>query len=136
MDPFADFANTPSNRFLGMRLVSRSADRSEVELPMRAEFVQEQGVVHGGFLSALADSAAVYLIGPDLGPDRAMTGIEFKMNFLAAARADGPPLRAVATPLRQGKTIAVCESEVHQGERQIAKGTFTYLLRDRIDRPS
>ena len=131
MDPFANFANTPSNQFLGMRLVSRSAERCEVELPMRPDFEQEEGVVHGGLLSTLADSAAVYLIGPDLGPDRAMTSIEFKMNFFAPGDPAGPPLRAIANPLRVGRTIAVCESEVHQGNRRLAKGTFTYLLRER-----
>jgi len=136
MDPFENFANTPSNRFLGMRLVSRSAERSEIELPMREEFAQKEGVVHGRLLSTLADSSAVYLIGPDLGPDRAMTGIEFKMNFFAPGDPTGPALHAVAKPLRIGRTIAVCESEVHQGDRRLAKGTFTYMLRERTKRPS
>ena len=79
---------------------------------------------------------AIVTVNADLGPDRAMTGIEFKMNFFAAGDPTGPALRAVARPLRIGRTIAVCESEVHQGDRRLAKGTFTYLLRERIERPS
>jgi len=130
MDPFATFAATPSNRWLGSRLCARSAERAELELPLRAEFAQEEGVIHGGLIAMLADTAAVYLLWPDLG-GRRMTSIEFKVNFLSAARPDGGPLRAVATVLRQGRTIAVCESEVWQHDRRIAKGTFTYLLSDR-----
>lgn len=131
MDPFATFDRTPCNRFLGFRLLARSPERAEVALPLRAELLQEEGVVHGGLIAALADTAAVYLLWPDLGPARSMTSIEFKLNFLGAGRGDGGPLRAVATLLRQGSTVAVCESEVFQGDRRIAKGTFTYLLRDR-----
>ncbi len=103
----------------------------EVELPVRAEFLQEEGVVHGGILTALADTAAVYLLWPELHPQRSMTGIEFKMNFLGAATAAGGPLLATATPLRIGGTIGVCESVVRQGDRLVAKGTFTFLVRER-----
>ncbi len=131
MDPAQRFAATPSNQLLGMRLVSRSAERVELELPTRPELAQEEGVVHGGFVTTLADSAAVYLLWPELGQGRTMTSIEFKMNFLGAGDPNGAPLRAVATPLRVGRTVAVCESEVFQGDRRIAKGTFTYLVRDK-----
>ena len=39
-------------------------------------------------------------------------------------------LRAIAEPLRIGRTVAVCECSVLQGDRLIAKGTFTFLLRE------
>lgn len=131
MDTADRFSHIPSNRFLGMRLLRRSTAVAEVELPLRPEFVQEEGVVQGGFVAALADIAAVYVLWPDLPPQRAMTSIEFKLNFLGPARPDAGPLRAVGTLLRQGRTIAVCESEVFQAGDRIAKGTFTYLLRER-----
>ncbi len=125
------FAATPCNRWLGLRLVSRSRERVELELPVRPEFVQEEGVVQGGILTALADTAAVWLLWPDLPAERGMTGIECSMRFLTSARADAGALRATATPLRIGSTIAVCESVVTQGDRTVAKGTFTFLVRDR-----
>jgi uncharacterized protein (TIGR00369 family) len=125
------FATTPSNRWLGLRLVQRSAERVEVEVPVRAEFLQEAGVVQGGILTALADTTAVWLLWPDLGPSRTMTGTGCSMNFLAAATLDGGPLRAHASPLRVGRTLAVCESTVRQGDHIVAKGTFTFLLRER-----
>ena len=73
MDPSA-FERTPVNRWLGFRLVSRSAQRVELEQDVREEMLQEAGVVQGGLLTALADTAAVYLLWPDLGEARAMTG--------------------------------------------------------------
>ena len=56
MDPSA-FERTPVNRWLGFRLVSRSAQRVELEQDVREEMLQEAGVVQGGLLTALADTA-------------------------------------------------------------------------------
>jgi uncharacterized protein (TIGR00369 family) len=131
VDALAGFAAVPCNRLFGFRLLCRSAERVAIELPVRADFVQEAGVVQGGILTALADTAAVYLLWPDLGPGRTMTGTACAMQFLAAARADGGPLHAIAVPLRIGATIAVCESTIEQAGRLVAKGTFSFLLRDR-----
>ncbi|MCA8974799.1 MAG: PaaI family thioesterase [Planctomycetes bacterium] len=125
------FDDVPCNRFFGFVLKARSADRVELELPLRAEFVQEEGVVQGGVLTALADTAAVYLLWPDLPAGRGMTGTGCAMQFLAAAWPDRGPLLAIARPLRKGRTMAVCESELFQGDRMIAKGTFPFLFLDR-----
>lgn len=125
------FAGTPCNRLLGLTLRSCSPQRVEVEMPARAEFAQQEGVVQGGVLTALADAAAVHVVWPFLPADRAMTGTTCTMHFLDAARPGGAPLRAVATPVRIGKTISVCETVITQDDRVVAKGTFTLLVRER-----
>ncbi|MGB3967548.1 MAG: PaaI family thioesterase [Planctomycetota bacterium] len=131
MSAVPSFDATPCNRWFGFRLLSRTAARVECELPVRAEMLQEEGVVQGGVLTALGDTAAVYLLWPDLGPHRSMTGTGCSVQFLAPATLAGGPLLAVATPLRIGRTLAVAESTVHQAGRLVAKGTFTFLLRGR-----
>ena len=85
-DPHIRFAGAPSNRLLGMELVERSAAHSRVRLPARAELAQEEGVVHGGFLTTLADTAAVYVLLPELPRGHTLASIELKINFLAPAR--------------------------------------------------
>lgn len=136
MDPAATFAATPCNHLLGFRLVQRSRDRVVVEMPVRRDLLQEEGVVQGGLLTALADTAAVWLLWPDLGDDRTMTGIDCSVQFLGPGLGAGGPLVATATPLRQGGTIAVCESRIEQDGRLVAKGTFTFLLRARQRPPA
>ena len=96
------FDRTPVNRWLGFRLVERTEERVVVEQDVRNEMLQEAGVVQGGLLTALADTAAVYLLWPDLGEARTMTGTNASVQFLAAARADAGPLTATATPVRAG----------------------------------
>lgn len=125
------FAATPCNAMFGFRLRSRTPAQVVVDLPVRADFLQEEGVVQGGILTALADTAAVWLLWPDLPAARAMTGVECSMRFLAPARPGAGALVATATPLRIGGTIATCESVVTQGDTVVAKGTFTFLLRER-----
>ena len=127
----ADFDATPCNRWLGFRLLQCGPERVEIEQPVRPEMLQETGIVQGGLLTALADTAAVYLLWPDLAATKTMTGTTVSMSFLAGAVAGAEPLRATAMPLRIGRTLAVCESYVYQGERMVAKGTFTFLLRDK-----
>ncbi len=127
-DRIAAFGDTPVNRAMGMRLVGRTPERSEVAMALRPEFEQEEGVVHGGLLAMLADTAAVYLLYPDLGPGEHMTGVEFKMSFLRPVLADGEDLRGVAEPVRKGRTLAVCRSDVFQGDRHVAVGLFTFYL--------
>ena len=125
---FPSFAAVPCNRLLGFELVQRSAERVEVRCPVRPEMLQEAGIVQGGLITALADTAAVYLLWPDLPSDRTMTGLACAMQFLSPGQLHDGPLVAMATPLRIGKTIAVCDSVVTQGERLVARGTFTFLL--------
>jgi acyl-coenzyme A thioesterase PaaI-like protein len=57
-----------------------------------------------------------------------MTSIEFKLNFLSPALGDGGTLTARSQVVRKGKKVGVCDVEVTQGERLVAKGLFTYLF--------
>jgi len=123
-----DFGRVPVNRHFGFSLLALERGAAEVAMPLKRPFLQEEGIVHGGVLTALADSAAVYCVYPFLEDGRKMTSIEFKMNFLRPAFIDDGSVTARAKLVRQGRTIALCEVEVSQARRLVAKGLFTYLL--------
>jgi uncharacterized protein (TIGR00369 family) len=125
---FELFSRTAVNRFLGLRLVLHTPDRVEVQMAARPELGQEYGIVQGGILSALADTAAVYLLLPGAMDSGTVNGVELKMNFLRPVVTDGSDLTAVATPVKIGRKIAVCAVDVTQGDRLVAHGTFTYLV--------
>lgn len=122
------FSEIPFNRFLNFSLISHSEDRAEVTMPLKESYTQEGGVIHGGLIASLADTAAVYILFPNLPDDRAMTSIEFKINFLSPVLLENGDLRAMATLVKRGRKIAVCEVEVFQQNKLIAKGLFTYLF--------
>jgi len=128
------FSQVPANRYLGFRLISHSAQDAVVEMKVNPDQVQETGVVHGGLLGALADTAAVYVLYPHLPEDQSMASIEFKLNFLRPATVDRGPLTAHATLLRRGRKVGVCDVELTQADVVVAKGLYTYLFMDKSER--
>lgn len=126
---FETFASVPFNQALGFELVSASGGSAEMRLPLQPWFEQEVSVVHGGVITSLADTTAVYAVLPQLGDHRTMTGVEFKMNFIRAATMSGGVLIAKSRTVRLGNTIAVCAVDVSQRDRLVATGIFTFLVR-------
>jgi uncharacterized protein (TIGR00369 family) len=122
------FLATPVNRLFGFELLDLDGRGVSVAFRPRPEHAQEYGVVHGGILSALADTAAVYTILPGLKSGERMTSIEFKVNFLAGARTNGGEVVATARLVRKGRTIALVSADVHQGQVHVATGLFTYIV--------
>lgn len=127
------FEKSPVHRLLGFELVARTPSGAEIRMPVRREFIQEEGVVQGGILTALADAAAVYVLLPDLPADQGMTSIELKLNFLRPAVEGQGDLVARSTLVKRGKTIALLKSEVFQDGKAVAEGLFTYLFLERAD---
>ncbi len=127
--PLDDF-DTKVNRFLAFELTSRTDTTAEVSMPLRDAYDQGTGVVQGGIISALADATAVAALAPNLPFGHAMASIEFKVNFLRPARSGAGHLLGKAKVVRSGRTVAVCDVEIMNGDEMIAKGLFTYLYFD------
>jgi acyl-CoA thioesterase len=56
----AMWADDAASAGLGMRLVSVTAGRAVLEMPVRADMVNGHGIAHGGFVFTLADSAFAF----------------------------------------------------------------------------
>jgi uncharacterized protein (TIGR00369 family) len=69
-------------RLLGVNVLHRSPERSEAELPVRAELCNRRGVLHGGAVMALGDTLGGMTASIGL-PDGGRTAtIESKNQFL------------------------------------------------------
>ena len=100
----------------------------EVSLDWRAELCTAGGVMHGGVLMSLADTAGAVCAFLNL-PEGAQgtTTIESKTNLIAAVR-DGV-VTAVAVPLHAGSRVIVVETELRgTGDRLVAKTTQTQAV--------
>jgi uncharacterized protein (TIGR00369 family) len=86
------------------------------------------GILHGGAIMALADSAGGACAYLNLPTDAAGTStIESKTNFLGVVRKGR--VTATATPLHRGGTTIVVETAVHDDAgKLIAKVTQTQLV--------
>ncbi|RFU37151.1 PaaI family thioesterase [Actinomadura logoneensis] len=122
---------------LGARLSRIEPGRVHIVLPARPEVTQQNGYVHAGATSAIADTAggyAAYTLFPD---DTSVLTVEYKINLLAPA--EGDHIEAVGTVLKPGRTLTVCNLEVfgvRDGERKlVATGQQTLIcLPKRPDR--
>jgi uncharacterized protein (TIGR00369 family) len=104
-------------------------DAAEVvmTMPWAERLTTGNGILHGGAVMALADSAGAACASLNLPADAAGTStIESKTNFLGAVR-DGEVV-ATARPLHVGKTTIVVETEIRNGERLVAKVTQTQAV--------
>ena len=85
------------------------------------------GLLHGGALMALADSAGAACASLNLPADAGGTStIESKTNFLGAVR-DGVVI-ATSKPVHVGSTTIVVETEIRAGDRLVAKVTQTQAV--------
>ena len=74
------------------------------------QHLQQDGYVHAGVLSTLADHTAGYAAYSVVEPGRRILTIEFKINFLAPADAEVVECRGVV--LKRGRQVVVTEAEV------------------------
>lgn len=97
---------------LGMVADEMTAERVVVRLDWRPELCTANGLLHGGAVMALADSAGGACAFLNLPDDAIGTStIESKTNFLGAVR-EGTTLIATSTPLHAGRTTVVVETEL------------------------
>jgi uncharacterized protein (TIGR00369 family) len=81
----------------------------EIDARNRKEFSQQDGLVHGGVLATLMDSAGGYAVLSLMPPGSRVLAVEFKINFMAPGR--GEMIRGSGRVRRIGRRIAVCELE-------------------------
>jgi uncharacterized protein (TIGR00369 family) len=81
-----------------------------IELPFRADLCQQNGYLHAGVVTSVADSACGYAALTLMPAGSDVLSVEFKVNLLSPAR--GEVFRADARVVRSGRTLTVCQAEV------------------------
>jgi uncharacterized protein (TIGR00369 family) len=99
----------PFSRLLGARLTVFGEGRAVLEIPVRDDFAQQNGFVHGGVLSYAADNALTFAGGSVLGPGVLTTGMTIHYLRPAAGRT----LSARAEVLQAGRRQATCRCDLY-----------------------
>lgn len=87
------------------------------------------GVVHGGMLCTLLDSAAGCAVHSQLPAGVGMSSIEIKVSFLSAVRAGGETLEVEGRALRVGRQVAFAEAHARTATgKLIAHATTSIAL--------
>ncbi|BAN00880.1 PaaI family thioesterase [Ilumatobacter coccineus] len=112
---------------LGISAMAMTPERVELTMDWTDALCTSGGLLHGGALMALADSAggaSAFLNLPE-GATGTST-IESKTNFLGGV-TEGSVV-ATATPLHVGSTTIVVETEIRHEQRLVAKVTQTQAV--------
>ncbi len=119
-------AQMPLGTTLGIRTFG-DAEEVEAMLAWGPGLCTADGVLHGGVLMSLADTAGAVCAFLNLPPRARTVTIESKTNFLGAIR--GGDVLARARPLHVGRTTIVVETDVVDGSgRRVARTTQTQAV--------
>lgn len=113
-------------RQLGFTVEEAEPGRVLLKMIVKPHHKQIHGVVHGGVLAALADTAggmSTHTTG--LNTPRSAT-IEMKINYLEAV--DKGIVTAEARVIRRGRHIAVIDCDVRDENRLVAKALMTFFV--------
>jgi uncharacterized protein (TIGR00369 family) len=102
-------AQMPLGETLGMRFFG-SEEEIDATLEWAPELCTAAGILHGGVLMTLADSAGAVCAFLNMPEGSRTSTIESKTNFLGAVRSG--EVRARSRPLHIGKTTVVVETDV------------------------
>lgn len=116
-------------RSLGIELDSIQTGRARLSLEVRPQHLQLAGVMHGGAIATLIDTAVAFAIVSTSDPHARFTTVEMKVNYLSAIREGR--IIADAKLIRDGRRIVVAECDVFDSSGQLAaKGLLTYMRLD------
>ncbi len=106
----ASFGRQTFMQALGATLDGVEEGRVEISVPFSEGLCQQNGFLHAGVLTSVADSACGYAALTMAPPGHDVLAVEFKINLLRPASA--PRFVARARVLRAGGTLTVCAAEV------------------------
>ena len=120
------FAQVPYARLLGMELVSASRGAAVYRLDVREELTRMRGILHGGAVASLMDTAAAFAVHTLLAPEEWTVTVDLTLHFLRPASAG--TVTAHARVVRNGRRLVTLTVDAKdESERLIAIASTTYV---------
>jgi len=124
----------PFERLLHMKIVEASGGKAILTMPFLIDFAQGAGLLHGGALVSLADTAVVMAIKSILPPQTHFATISLQTRFLRPVRQGMVTARAQVTD--QTEDILQGQATIFdEDERAVLEFSSTFkIARDRAIR--
>ncbi len=121
-NPFAEFVG------FTLRIGRRGSGTSAAAVDVGPGLMNPNGVVHGGALFTMADTAMGAALHTTLAPGEYCATVEIKIHFLQPVTKG--KIRCRTRLVHRGSRIAVLESHLSVGRQQVAQalGTFTIFV--------
>src|SRR5262245_18138842 len=99
---------------------------SQCSLEVNEKLLNSNKVVHGGVIYSMADTGMGAALYTSLNEDEICATVELKINYLKPVREG--ILTCDTEVIQRGKSIAVFESEIRNGDLLIAKALGTFSI--------
>lgn len=120
------FALVPYAKLLGLELGEVSPGVASIHLEVREDLKQYQGVVHGGAVASLIDTAAAFAVLTQLEISERVTTTDLTIHYLRPANSGR--LTAIARIVRSGRRLVVLSVEVtNDREILVATAVTSYI---------
>lgn len=117
----------PFSVLLGFRLVSATDDGAVIEADPAPEHCNGGGILHGGYLSALLDSATGWAVHAKVPDDVPAPHVQLTVQYVRAA-VPGTTLVCTARCISAGRRIASAEAEIRQGDKVVARAVTSHAV--------
>ena len=104
------FAKQAIMGLIGGELIRVEPGVVEIKIAYRSDLTQQDGYVHAGIVTTIADSACGYAAYSLMPPQSDVLAVEFKVNLLRPAKGDTFVARAEV--IKPGKTLTVVRADV------------------------
>ena len=120
------FASVPYARFLGLELGEIGDGQTRIHLDVREELLQNQGVVHGGAIASLIDTASAFAVLSQIAVSERVTTTDLTIHYLRPVTSGR--MTATARIVRGGKRLFVLSVEVTNEQNVlVATAVTTYI---------
>jgi uncharacterized protein (TIGR00369 family) len=120
------FASVPYARFLGLQLGEFLDGEASIQLEVRDELKQNQGVVHGGAIASLIDTASAFAVLTRIELTERVTTTDLTIHYLRPVTSGR--MTARARIVRGGRRLFVLSVEVTNDANQlVATAVTTYI---------
>jgi uncharacterized protein (TIGR00369 family) len=120
-------ADSEFTKWAGLELVSLGDGTAEVSLDLEPHHLNPQGIVHGGILATLLDTAIGLAVRTELRPGLTHRTAQLNVHFLA--KGETGRLVGVGRSLHLGKQMGYGEGEILNPDgRLLARGSATFIV--------
>jgi uncharacterized protein (TIGR00369 family) len=116
----------PFLKHLGIEVESVGPGTSTLLLPVREELSRNDGIIHGGAVASVIDSAFAFAIIPVLAENERTVTVDLTIHYMRPL--SGGVCKTIASVVRAGRRVITVSAELFdENEKLAATALSTYL---------
>ena len=117
----------PFLKLLGIEVESVGRGTATLLLPVREELTRNDGIIHGGAIASVIDSAFAIAITPLLAENERIVTVDLTIHYLRPLLSGGAS-RTTARVVRAGRRVITVSADLFdENEKLAATALSTYL---------